>query len=134
MVQEVFERLLKRGDVATLEHLGGYVFQTASSVLSLLEPRTLVSRPADSISGSCEQSVGIEHRQFRGDDCIAGVCAWIAPGRSGCSFPEIEDQARACPTRLPMRRRSPPELVRRRLGGGVYHIRDLWFDNEEMPL
>jgi RNA polymerase sigma-70 factor (ECF subfamily) len=34
MVQQVFERLLKRGDVSNVEHLGGYVFQTASSVLA----------------------------------------------------------------------------------------------------
>ena len=34
MVQEVFERLLKRGDVGGVEHLGGYVFQTASAVLA----------------------------------------------------------------------------------------------------
>lgn len=34
MVQEVFERLIKRGNVAGLEHLGGYVFETASSVLT----------------------------------------------------------------------------------------------------
>lgn len=34
MVQQVFERLLKRGDVAEIEQLGGYVFQTASSVLT----------------------------------------------------------------------------------------------------
>ncbi len=35
MVQDVFARLLKRGeDVASLEHLGGYVFQTAGSVLN----------------------------------------------------------------------------------------------------
>jgi RNA polymerase sigma-70 factor (ECF subfamily) len=34
MVQEVFERLLKRGNVGGLEHLGGYVFQTAGSVLN----------------------------------------------------------------------------------------------------
>lgn len=33
MVQEVFERLLRRGDVGSLEHVGGYVFETASSVL-----------------------------------------------------------------------------------------------------
>lgn len=33
MVQEVFERLLKRGDVTGMSQLGGYVFQTASSVL-----------------------------------------------------------------------------------------------------
>jgi len=33
MVQQVFERLLKRGDVTGMEQLGGYVFQTASSVL-----------------------------------------------------------------------------------------------------
>ncbi|MDB5576378.1 MAG: sigma-70 family polymerase sigma factor [Bradyrhizobium sp.] len=32
MVQQVFERLLKRGDVTAIEQLGGYVFQTASSV------------------------------------------------------------------------------------------------------
>jgi RNA polymerase sigma-70 factor (ECF subfamily) len=34
MVQQVFERLLKRGGVAGLERLDGYVFQTASSVLA----------------------------------------------------------------------------------------------------
>jgi RNA polymerase sigma factor (sigma-70 family) len=34
MVQQVFERLVKRGDVASIEHLGGYVFQTASSVFT----------------------------------------------------------------------------------------------------
>ena len=34
MVQEVFERLLKRGNVAGLEHIGGYVFETAGSVLT----------------------------------------------------------------------------------------------------
>ena len=34
MVQQVFERLLKRGNVSNMEHLGGYVFQTASSVLA----------------------------------------------------------------------------------------------------
>ncbi|MDQ8756231.1 RNA polymerase sigma factor [Sphingosinicella sp. LHD-64] len=34
MVQEVFERLLKRGNIANLEHAGGYVFETASSVLA----------------------------------------------------------------------------------------------------
>jgi RNA polymerase sigma factor (sigma-70 family) len=33
MVQEVFERLLKRGAVANVQHLSGYVFETASSVL-----------------------------------------------------------------------------------------------------
>lgn len=34
MVQEVFERLLKRGGISGMEHLGGYVFQTAHSVLN----------------------------------------------------------------------------------------------------
>ena len=34
MVQQVFERLLKRGNVGGLEKLGGYVFQTASRVLT----------------------------------------------------------------------------------------------------
>jgi len=34
MVQEVFERLLKRGNVGGLSNLGGYVFETASSVLT----------------------------------------------------------------------------------------------------
>jgi RNA polymerase sigma factor (sigma-70 family) len=34
MVQQVFERLLKRGDVTGIDKLGGYVFQTASSVLT----------------------------------------------------------------------------------------------------
>jgi RNA polymerase sigma factor (sigma-70 family) len=34
MVQQVFERLLKRGDVTSMERLSGYVFQTASSVLA----------------------------------------------------------------------------------------------------
>lgn len=34
MVQQVFERLLKRGDVTGMERLAGYVFQTASSVLN----------------------------------------------------------------------------------------------------
>jgi RNA polymerase sigma factor (sigma-70 family) len=34
MVQEVFARLLKRGNVGGVTHLGGYVFETASSVLT----------------------------------------------------------------------------------------------------
>jgi len=34
MVQQVFERLLRRGDVTGLERLSGYVFQTASSVFT----------------------------------------------------------------------------------------------------
>ena len=34
LVQQVFERLLRRGNVLDLERLGGYVFQTASSVLT----------------------------------------------------------------------------------------------------
>jgi RNA polymerase sigma-70 factor (ECF subfamily) len=34
MVQQVFERLLKRGDVTGMDRLSGYVFQTASSVLA----------------------------------------------------------------------------------------------------
>jgi RNA polymerase sigma-70 factor (ECF subfamily) len=34
MIQDVFVRLLKRGGVAEMEHLRGYVFQTASSVLA----------------------------------------------------------------------------------------------------
>jgi RNA polymerase sigma-70 factor (ECF subfamily) len=34
LVQQVFERLLKRGGVADLEQVKGYVFQTASSVLN----------------------------------------------------------------------------------------------------
>lgn len=34
MVQQVFERLLKRGHVSGINQLGGYVFQTASSVLT----------------------------------------------------------------------------------------------------
>lgn len=33
LVQQVFERLLKRGGVADLEEVKGYVFQTASTVL-----------------------------------------------------------------------------------------------------
>jgi RNA polymerase sigma-70 factor (ECF subfamily) len=32
LVQQVFERLLKRGDIVGLENVRGYVFQTASSV------------------------------------------------------------------------------------------------------
>ena len=32
LVQQVFERLLKRGDVTGMDNVGGYVFQTASSV------------------------------------------------------------------------------------------------------
>lgn len=34
MVQEVFERLIKRGDVGSVEFLGGYVFETASAVFT----------------------------------------------------------------------------------------------------
>ena len=34
MVQEVFERLIKRGDVGSVEFLTGYVFETASSVFT----------------------------------------------------------------------------------------------------
>jgi len=34
LVQEVFERLLKRGDLADVGHLRGYVFETASNVLT----------------------------------------------------------------------------------------------------
>ncbi|MET1754971.1 sigma-70 family RNA polymerase sigma factor [Novosphingobium sp. RD2P27] len=34
MVQEVFVRLIRRGDVADLENLQAYVFETASSVLT----------------------------------------------------------------------------------------------------
>ncbi|KEQ53395.1 ECF subfamily RNA polymerase sigma-24 factor [Sphingobium chlorophenolicum] len=34
LVQQVFERLLKRGGVTEMKYVGGYVFQTASSVLT----------------------------------------------------------------------------------------------------
>jgi RNA polymerase sigma-70 factor (ECF subfamily) len=34
LVQQVFERLIKRGNVSGIEHLSGYVFQTASSVFA----------------------------------------------------------------------------------------------------
>jgi len=34
MVQEVFERLIKRGDIGSVEFLTGYVFETASSVFT----------------------------------------------------------------------------------------------------
>jgi len=34
LVQEVFERLLKRGDLTDVGHLRGYVFETASNVLT----------------------------------------------------------------------------------------------------
>ena len=34
LVQEVFLRLIKRGQVGELEHIGAYLFQTASSVLN----------------------------------------------------------------------------------------------------
>lgn len=34
MVQEVFARLLKRGGVESMDHVAGYVFQTARSVLT----------------------------------------------------------------------------------------------------
>jgi RNA polymerase sigma-70 factor (ECF subfamily) len=33
MVQEVFERLLRRGDISSLEGVRGYLFETANSVL-----------------------------------------------------------------------------------------------------
>jgi RNA polymerase sigma factor (sigma-70 family) len=34
LVQQVFERLARRGEIADTGHLGGYVFQTANSVLT----------------------------------------------------------------------------------------------------
>jgi len=34
LTQQVFERLLRRGDIASIDHLGGYVFQTARSVFA----------------------------------------------------------------------------------------------------
>jgi RNA polymerase sigma-70 factor (ECF subfamily) len=34
LVQEVFERLAKRADLATIERIDGYLFQTAASVLA----------------------------------------------------------------------------------------------------
>lgn len=34
LTQQVFERLLRRGEIGSIEHLGGYVFQTARSVFA----------------------------------------------------------------------------------------------------
>jgi len=34
MVQEVFERLIKRGDIGSVEMVGAYVFETASTVFT----------------------------------------------------------------------------------------------------
>jgi RNA polymerase sigma factor (sigma-70 family) len=46
LVQEVFLRIVKRGDSAGLEHFGGYVFETAASVIKDRQRRRHV-RAAD---------------------------------------------------------------------------------------
>ncbi len=84
MVQQVFERLLKRGDVSNVEHLGGYVFQTASSVFAdhLRRRRT---RHADALDEFDERNHG--DVDFSPEHVLLEGNGWPARPRYCSSFP-----------------------------------------------
>ncbi len=89
LVQEVFLRLVVRGDVDELEHAGGYVFETAASVLADRGRRRAV-RHSDA------------HVPFDPDNCVATTAsaeqvldAREALNRAALALLELPERTRA---------------------------------------
>src|SRR5580765_5415751 len=71
LVQEVFLRLLVRGGVEDMAHVGGYVFQTASSVLKDSFRRRAVRHADAHISADSDSHEGVSisaERTFLGQE------------------------------------------------------------------